>query len=89
MSATTFSDLARGRSNAKHAKIYYCAALTAPSTMTGHIQTGDILVSINDVSLISDSTQSDSKESSEAFFDVITDAIKYLDRLRQERLNTH
>lgn len=76
MSASAFSDQARGRSDENRAKIYYCAALTAPSTMTGHMQTGDILVSINDVSLISDSTQSESKESSEAFFDIITDAIK-------------
>ena len=86
MSATAFSNFAGGRSDANRAKIYYCAALTAPSTMTGHIQTGDILVSINDVSLISDSTQSESKESSEAFFDIITDAIKNAGSPRTVRL---
>ena len=68
---------ATGQSVNSDAKYYCCAALTAPSTITGHMQTGDILVSINEESLISDNDQSAKNGGPEAFFDKITLAIKH------------
>ena len=65
---------------------YFCAALTAPSSMTAHMQAGDILVSINGVSLISDCNETDIKGASDAFFDIITATIKLAKSPRKVRL---
>ena len=69
-------DVATGQSINSDAKNYCCAALTAPSTVTGHMQAGDVLVSVNEESLISDCNQSAKNGGPEAFFDHITAAIK-------------
>ena len=79
-------DVATGQSTNSDADYYCCAALTAPSTITSHMQTGDILISINDESLISDSNQSAKSGGPEAFFDRITNAIKHAKCPRVVRL---
>lgn len=79
-------DVATGQSTNSDAEYYCCAALTAPSTITSHMQTGDILISINDESLISDSNQSTKSGGPEAFFDQITNAIKHAKCPRVVRL---
>ena len=66
--------------------MYCCATLTAPSSMTAHMQTGDILVSINGVSLISSSNEAELIGGADAFFNVITSAIKHAKSPRKVRL---
>ena len=54
--------------------IHCCACLTA-STLTTHIQAGDVLVSINGVSLLKGDGEASSR--GEAFFDFVTQTIKH------------
>ena len=72
--------------DSNHVLVYCCAALTGPSELTGHMQTNDILVSINDISLISDSKQSGMKGGPESFFDLITSAVKHAKFPKRVRL---
>lgn len=76
MSTIFPSELTPEQLDSSHVLVYCCAALTSPSELTGHMQTNDILVSINDISLISDSKKARKKGGPEAFFDLITSAIK-------------
>ena len=86
MLASFSMDSLKGKGEPNQYTMYCCAALTAPSSMTPHMQTGDIMVSINGVSLISDSDQAELKGGMDAFFEVITAAIKNAKSPRKVRL---
>jgi hypothetical protein len=86
MSTAFPSELVPRQLDSNHVLVYCCAALTGPSELTGHMQTNDILVSINDISLISDSKQAGMKGGPEAFFDLITSAIKHATFPKRVRL---
>ena len=86
MLASISSDSFKGKVEQNQYTMYCCAALTAPTNMTPHMQAGDILVSINGVSLISSSDQAELKGGMDAFFEVITAAIKHAKSPRKVRL---
>jgi hypothetical protein len=57
--------------------VFCCAVISSPSALTEHLQIGDILISINEISLIDDCKLSDSVGTPESYFEAITMAMKY------------